>query len=127
MKIFKHLLVLFITSGLLVSCGGDDDDNPMENLDAPSNVMANIDIAQDDTGTVTVTPTADGASSFEVLFGDEDNETATTLSPGQTATNVYEEGTYTITVTAIGTDGQETQVTSPVTVGIYYNRYGYGC
>jgi len=100
----------------LVSCGGDDDDNPMENLVAPSNVMANIDIAQDDTGTVTVTPTADGASSFEVLFGDEDNETPTNLSPGQTATNVYEEGMFTITVTAIGTDGQETQITNSITV-----------
>ena len=116
MKIFKHLLLLFITTGLLVSCGGDDDDNPMEDLVAPSNVMANIDIAQDDTGTVTVTPTADGASSFEVLFGDEDNEAATTLAPGQSATNVYEEGTYTISVTAIGSDGQETQITSPITV-----------
>ena len=100
----------------MVSCGGDDDDNPMENLVAPSNVMANIDIAQDDTGTVTVTPTADGASSFEVLFGDEDNETPTNLSPGQTATNVYEEGMFTITVTAIGTDGQETQITNSITV-----------
>ncbi|MDT0622238.1 carbohydrate binding domain-containing protein [Croceitalea vernalis] len=116
MKIFKHFLVLFITTGLLVSCGGDDDDNPMDNLEAPSNVTANIDIAQDDTGTVTVTPTADGATSFEVLFGDEDNETPTNLSPGQSATNVYGEGTFTITLTAIGADGQETQITNNITV-----------
>ena len=116
MKIFKHFFLLFVTAGLLVSCSDDDDEVEVADLPAPSNVVANIDIAQDDSGTVTVTPTAEGASSFEVLFGDETGETPTVLSPGSTATNVYAEGTFTLTVTAIGTDGQETTVTETVVV-----------
>jgi len=104
-----------MATGLVVSCGSDDDD-PMQDLTAPSNVMANVSISQDDTGTVTVAPTADGASSFEVLFGDEDNEQPTTVNPGQTATNVYEEGNFTLSVTAIGADGQETTITEQVMV-----------
>jgi len=115
MKILKHVLFLFVATGMFISCGSDDDE-PMDELAAPSNVMANIDISQDDSGTVTVAPTATGASSFEVLFGDEANETPTTLNPGESATNVYEEGMFTVSVTAIGSDGQETTITAPVNV-----------
>ena len=112
----KHFLLLFLATGLIVSCGDDDMDDPIDPIAAPSNVQAGIDIADDNSGTVTVTPTATGASSFQVFFGNVTNETATTINVGQSATNVYEEGTYTIRVVAVGSDGQETEISEQIQV-----------
>jgi uncharacterized lipoprotein YmbA len=116
MKFMKHFLLLFLATGLIVSCGDDDMDDPIDPIAAPSNVQAGIDIADDNSGTVTVTPTATGASSFQVFFGNVTNETATTINVGQSATNVYEEGTYTIRVVAVGSDGQETEISEQIQV-----------
>lgn len=117
MKFMKRVLFLFIATSIFVACNNDDDGgDQMPAIAAPSNVDASIMISDDDSGTVTITPTATGATSFEVIFGDVANETPTTLTPGQSATNVYEEGTFTATIVAIGSDGQETEITREIVV-----------
>ena len=116
MKFFKHVLLLFIAIGMFISCSDDDNgEDPIE-LAAPLNVDAVITISQDDSGTVTVIPSADGASSFEIFFGDEDNETATTLSPGQTAMNTYPEGDFVLRVVAIGLTGLTSEFEQGITI-----------
>ncbi len=117
MKLMKRVLFLFLATTLIVACNSDDDGGDITPpIAAPSNVDASIMISDDDSGTVTITPTATGATSFEVFFGDVANETPTTLTPGQVATNVYEEGTFTATIVAIGSDGQETEITREIVV-----------
>ena len=117
MKNFKHFLLLFITLALVISCS-DDDDATSTPPPPPSSVEANVTFSMDNPAMVSVTPTATAATSFEVLFGDVANEVPTVLSPGATATNIYEEGSFTISVTAIGLDNQQTTVTEDVVISL---------
>ena len=127
MKNFKHFLLLFITAGLIISCSDDDDATSTLPTAAPSNVEANIVFSIDNPAMVSVTPTATAATSFEVLFGDVANEVPTVVSPGGTATNVYEaEGSFTISVTALGADNLETTVTEDVLVSFDTDGTGGG-
>ncbi|PHN08625.1 hypothetical protein [Flavilitoribacter nigricans] len=66
-------------------------------------VNLNVDVALDpvNTNTVTVTPTADNATLFEVYFGDVADEEPTSVMPGASAVHTYaESGTYTLRVVA---------------------------
>jgi hypothetical protein len=110
-----RLLTLAFTALLFASACTEDDSVGME-VKAPSNLQVDLSVSQDNTGTVTVTPSADGASSFQILFGDVDGETATEISAGNSTTHTYAEGTYTLTVTAVGPTGLTTQITQTVTI-----------
>ncbi|MEM8566070.1 MAG: hypothetical protein AAGF85_06380 [Bacteroidota bacterium] len=69
-------------------------------FDAPENLQ--VDIAQDRFD-VTVAPTADGAFSFDLFFGDVENEVPTTIMPGESSTHTYDSiGEYVIRTLARG-------------------------
>ena len=67
-KIFSSIFILF----LLIGCAENFSDNNefAKNIAPPSNVSASFDITQDNTGTVTITPFGEGASSFVIDYGD---------------------------------------------------------
>ncbi|MFM1878266.1 MAG: hypothetical protein RLZZ241_1132 [Bacteroidota bacterium] len=109
------LLTLAFTALLFASACSEDDSVGME-VKAPSNVQVILDVAQDNSGSVTVTPSADGASSFQILFGDVDGETPTNVSAGASTTHTYAEGTYTLTVIAVGPTGLTAQITQTVNI-----------
>jgi hypothetical protein len=109
------LLTLAFTALLFASSCSDDDSVGME-VKAPSNVQVTLDVAQDNSGTVTVTPSADGASSFQILFGDTDGETPTNVNAGSSTTHTYAEGSYTLTVIAVGPTGLTAQITQTVNI-----------
>ncbi|MDG1572246.1 hypothetical protein OZ410_07960 [Robiginitalea sp. M366] len=88
----------------------------LQNISAPTNVQAVFDISQDDTGTVSVTPTAVGASAFDIYFGDSDNETPTQVGPGETVTHVYGEGTYNLRIVAVGPTGLTSELVRVVNI-----------
>jgi hypothetical protein len=114
--------IRFIVSAciaLLVFTGCSDDDQisyALQNISAPTNVEAVFDIAQDDTGTVSVTPTAIGANSFNVFYGDAEGETPTQVSPGETVSHVYGEGTYELRIVAVGATGLTSELVRIVTI-----------
>jgi hypothetical protein len=64
-------------------------------------VNATFNITQDNTGLVTITPTAVGAVKFDVDFGDG-SEVATGIAAGKHAKHTFAEGTHSIGITAIG-------------------------
>lgn len=67
----------------------------------PENLAVDVVIDPVNTNIVTVTPTADNATLFELYFGDVDNEEATTIMSGESAVHPYSEtGTYTLRVVA---------------------------
>ena len=68
---------------------------------APSNVGANFEITQDNTGLVTITPTGDNVISFDVDFGDG-SAGATGVAAGKSIKHTYTEATHTVKVTAYG-------------------------
>ena len=116
MKNIKQLLVLFSIISLFQACDKDETSFALQNVSAPINVMAVFDIAQDDSGDVNVTPTAEGATSFQVYFGDVEGETPTEVNPGESVSHTYGEGEFTLRIVAIGLTGLTSELSRVVTI-----------
>ncbi|UCE68569.1 MAG: hypothetical protein JSW57_08920 [Flavobacteriaceae bacterium] len=117
MKKIKYLFVFII--GVLLFGGCDQEEEisyVFQDISAPTNVQAKFDISQDDTGEVSVTPTAEGATLFEIYFGDTENETPMELNPGETASHVYKEGEFNLRIIAIGLTGLTSELNRIVTI-----------
>lgn len=64
-----------------------DDEPTFGDVIAPSNLTVTVDVAQDNSGNVIVTPTAEDAINFHVIF--DEGATPVVITPGQTAENRY--------------------------------------
>ena len=74
---------------------------------APSEVGAAFQITQDNTGLVTITPTAVNAISFDIDFGDG-SAVATGIVAGKNVKHTFTEATHTLKVTAKGLNNLKT-------------------
>lgn len=115
MKVLKYFIGLF----LIISFTGCNDDDFstgfLDNAEAPSNLSALFTIAQDNSGLVTIQPNGEGVTSYTVDFGDGTQETVT-FDPGQKTQHIYSEGTFDVTITAMGINGKQTQLVQQLTV-----------
>ncbi len=116
MKLFRYLFAFLSMSLVLVSCEEEEINIVLDGISAPSNLGAIFDISDDDSGTVTVTPTGVGASSFDIFWGDAENETPTDVAPGETVTHVYAEGVFTLRIVAVGPTGLTSELSRVITV-----------
>jgi len=116
MKYLKSILVLFAFTFSFISCEDDDISYAFQEISAPTNVDAVFDITQDDTGLVTITPSGEGAQTFDVYFGDSDNEQPETVNPGGSLEHVYAEGQYKVRVIGVGSTGLTSEFTQVITV-----------
>ena len=117
MKQIKIWLVFFMAIGLVVACNQDDEVSyALQQISAPTNLDAVFEIAQDDSGEVSITPTGVGASVFRVFFGDVEGETATEVAPGETLTHVYGEGEFTLRIVGVGATGLTSELSRIVTI-----------
>lgn len=109
---------MFLILGVMITSCQEDEGLTLtdQNTLVPTNVAADFKIAEDDSGTLTVIPTAEGATQFEILFGDDASETSTKIAPGESASHVYAEGDYTLTVTAVGITGAKTSITQSIAI-----------
>lgn len=117
MKPMKRIYVLFLSLLAFTACDENEEISyVLQDISAPTNVEAIFDIAQDDSGRVTVTPTAVGATSFQIFFGDVDGETPTEVSPGETVEKIYGEGVFNLRVVAVGPTGLTSELVRVVTI-----------
>ena len=117
MKQLKNVFVFLLAALSFTACEEEEIVSyVLQDISAPTNVNAIFDIAQDESGEVSVTPTAVGASVFEVYFGDVDNETPTEVAPGETVTHVYAEGEFLLRVVAIGPTGLTSELNRVITI-----------
>lgn len=116
MKLLKNITSLLVIFFLVTSCEKEEKPVNLDYISAPSNVSASINIAEDNTGTVSIIPSAEGVVSYSILFGDVENETPTAYSPGEEITHVYNEGSFQITLSAIGITGLSSDYTEEITV-----------
>jgi len=101
MKTIKQIFTLLFVFTVVLSCNEDFMEETDFGIVAPSNVSANFQITQDNTGLVTITPTGENAMSFDIDFGD--GSTATTgIMAGKSVNHTYGEATHTVKVTAKG-------------------------
>lgn len=116
MKILKHTLGLSLIVLTLFGCTSDDDNTDFVNqIEAPTNVSASVRVTQDNTGLVTITPLAEGVTTFNIGFGDN-SEPSGVILPGGSVDHVYEEGNYEATITANGLNGLSTTITQQIVV-----------
>jgi hypothetical protein len=116
MSISKKFFAFFFLVALMLACDEEITSFALQDISAPTEVSALFDIAQDDTGNVSVTPTAQGASAFELFFGDVENESPTVAAPGETVTYTYGEGEFTLRIVAIGSTGLTSELSRIVSI-----------
>ncbi len=116
MKILKNILSFILLIAVSTACVKDDPTYSLDNIQAPSKLEIMFDVTQDNSGLVTVLPSAEGVTSYSVLFGDVENEMPTTFDLGEAITHVYSEGNYNVSVTAIGLTGLSAKAEQALTV-----------
>jgi hypothetical protein len=109
--IYKALIVLF----LINACTDERSLDFIESATAPENVSALYSIAQDNSGLVKITPTADGATSFDIYFGDT-TEDPVNVENGTYLQHTYAEGIYEIKLLAYNLKGDITEATQELIV-----------
>ena len=115
MKSIKNILSLLVIVTTLWGCADDEKNVNLNNVQAPSALAMAFDVTQDNTGLVTITPTAEGAVSFDIALGDGTAEPVE-LENGQNTSHTYAEGTYTVTATAYGITGLSTSLSQELVV-----------
>ncbi|TVZ60288.1 hypothetical protein NA63_2840 [Flavobacteriaceae bacterium MAR_2010_105] len=116
MKTIKYLLTACFALVVLINCTTDDNNlDYLNNVEAPTNVVALFKATQDNSGLVTITPNSDGAVSYNVIFGD-DTATPQKVNQGASVDHVYEEGTYTVTIEAVGITGLKSEISQNLVV-----------
>tara|TARA_R110002049_G_scaffold292252_2_gene476643 strand:- start:28110 stop:30194 length:2085 start_codon:yes stop_codon:yes gene_type:complete len=114
MKIIKYIFSLALV--FFVSCTEDDNDlSFVDSVVAPTNVSAFFQITQDNTGTVTIIPSAESAVSYNITYGDATTEPVA-VAQGKSIDHVYEEGSYAVKIEAVGLSGLKTEVSKELMV-----------
>ena len=113
-KIYPFLLnALFLI--VVLSCTQEDRDTAFtDGIAVPSNLSLLAQITQDNTGTVTLTPSGESVAQYTIDFGDN-SETAM-ASPGEFFTHIYQEGVYSAVLTATNLSGETASFTQEVVV-----------
>lgn len=115
MKIFNKITLFIAFIAIIASCETDKDLlYSFDYIQAPANVSAVFDITQDNTGLVSIVPNADGAQKFIIAFGDGTEPAE--VNVGTIAKHTYNEGVYSVSITAVGVTGLTTAVSKPLTV-----------
>ena len=108
---FHYLFVLVLVG--FISC--QEDDPGLETLQVPTNLQVQVDVASDQSGNITVTPAADNALYFHIVFLPGQNPVV--ITPGESASFRFtRSGQYTapVTVVAFSSGG----LSSSTTVGV---------
>jgi hypothetical protein len=109
-KIYKSVLIILV----IISCTDNRDLGFLEEVVVPSNISALFDITQDNSGLVTITPSGEGASTFEIGLGDSSESVR--ITSGESIENIYTEGSYDVSITAFNIVGDSTQVNQQLVV-----------
>jgi hypothetical protein len=113
----KNIVISVIILLFAVSCEKEIDNlDKVDNASPPSNVSATFDIATNNSGLVTIMPTAEGVTKYWVLFGDDPYETPTEYGVNETITHTYGEGVFMVVITAVGISGATASYTQELNV-----------
>ena len=115
MKKIRYIFSLCLIALTVWTCADDKDTEFVSTATVPTNLAIQFDVTQDNTGLVTMLPTAEGAVSFDIIFGDDTIEPES-VENGNNISHIYEEGTYTVSVTAYGVTGLSTSISQELVV-----------
>ncbi|WP_088323383.1 hypothetical protein [Polaribacter tangerinus] len=109
--IFKALIIFIFVS----ACTENNNLDFLQTIPLPSNISAAYNLTQDNSGVVTITPTADGAISFDLHLGDA-TTTPQKVVQGKSFTHTYLEGTYDVKIVAYNAVGKTAEISQPLVV-----------
>lgn len=115
MKTIKYTFSLCLVLLAVLNCTQDESFDYLETIVAPSNVTAIFKATQDNTGLVTITPNSEGAATYNIKFGDDTQEPVQVVQ-GKSINHVYEEGTYTVNIEAVGVTGLKSETSETLVV-----------
>ncbi|MES2277525.1 MAG: hypothetical protein V4592_15985 [Bacteroidota bacterium] len=117
MNAIKYVFGVAFLLAVVAGCKKEafTDTSFINGVTAPAKLAVMFDITQDNTGLVTITPTGEGATSFDVTFGDA-TTTPINVAAGKKVQHKYAEGVYSVKVTAKGATGKTTDFTQQLTV-----------
>jgi hypothetical protein len=115
-KIKTYYKALFLLV-FLVACTEDDlrELSYLDTIAVPTNLAVAFNIKQDNTGLVTLSPTATSATNYEIYFGD-DTSTPEELIQGESVDHIYIEGTYDVRLVAHNSKGETVEITQQLVV-----------
>lgn len=118
MNTFKNILLFMVVLMAAIACEKEIDNlDNLNNVTSPTIVSVAYDIAQDNSGLVTMVPQAVGVTGYEIKFGDAGSaEVPTKYKLNEKITHVYAEGDYTIEITGIGVTGLKSTYQQNITV-----------
>lgn len=109
MKNIKFIFVLLVIASTSIwSCDSDNDTDLSANIEAPKNLGLVFNITQDNTGLVTISPSGENVSGFEVFYGDGTGESIL-LALGENAERNYPEGSFIVKLIATSLSGKTTE------------------
>lgn len=113
----KNKIQYLLFSLLFVAMAGCSDDDGLETVASgePTNISVDFQIEQDNSGDVTIFPSAEGANTFIVDYGDG-SEASEAIATGSNVMHTYEEGTYEVMVTAMNLAGDTASMTQTLVV-----------
>lgn len=118
MKILKYFTLFLIPVCLAMGCRKNDfsqDTSFANSAASASNLAVMFDITHDNSGLVTITPSASGAVRYNVTFGDGSTATAN-VAAGKNVQHTYKEGTYQVKLIAYDINGKATTLTQQLVV-----------
>ena len=113
---YKALLILIVIS----SCKDETNLEFLNDVALPSNIGVNFIVTQDNTGLVTITPFAEGATSFDIDFGD--GSESENFANGESTQHVYPEGNYMVSVVATNLIGESAEITQELVISFQAPR-----
>jgi hypothetical protein len=114
--IFGFVLLLAVTISCSIPDGIDQDTSFLSSA-ASVNVSKIINISTDNSGIVRISPTGEGVTYSNVLFGHGVGKDASAVvKPGASATHTYPEGSYTVTIIYTDIAGNQKTATYPLVV-----------
>jgi hypothetical protein len=116
MKAIKYFLGLTLMLAAAAGCKKDYTDTSfVEQAAAPGKLGVMFSITQDNTGRVTIIPSGEGVTSYDVYYGDG-GQTFVKVGPGKTIEHKYAEGNYTVKLVGHSVGGKTVEFTQPLTV-----------
>ena len=113
---YKALLILIVIS----SCKDETNLEFLNDVALPSNIGVNFIVTQDNTGLVTITPFAEGATSFDIDFGD--GSESENFANGESTQHVYPEGNHTVGVVATNLIGESAEISQELVISFQAPR-----
>jgi hypothetical protein len=114
----KYFLSITLLLAVIAGCKKEsfDDTSFVNNgVSEPAKLSVLFNITQDNTGLVTIFPSGQGATQYDVYYGDG-TESFVKVAAGKNTQHTYKEGVYTVKIVAHGINGKTTELSQPLTV-----------